>query len=109
MHNHQRHLFAITHRAIGRTRWQMTASNILGHLPREQPANLFGDGQVQHDSALIRRIAPHENLIGSVFQASDIFVVRFLRTLDGGDAVDFGVADWVTEAMTNLSDDEDAE
>jgi hypothetical protein len=109
MHNHQRHVFGITHRAIGRTRWQMALNRILGGLPRDQPSYPFGDGAVQHDSALIRRIAPDQDLIGSVFHASDIFVVRYLQRVDGGEALDFGVAQWVGDELAAIDSDKDAD
>ncbi|MDQ1581962.1 MAG: hypothetical protein QOF36_16, partial [Microbacteriaceae bacterium] len=99
MHQHQRNLFAITHRATARTRWQMAANSILGDLPRSTPSHPFGEGEVQHASALIRRIAPHGDLVISTFHASDIFVVLLLRTLPGGEALDFGVADWVADEI----------
>lgn len=103
MHNHQRNLFAITHRAIGRTRWQMAVNSILADLPREAPLRPFGEGRVQHESALIRRIAPSDR-VGMMFEASDIFVVRFLRSIDGATTLDFGVADWVVEEIGAASD-----
>jgi hypothetical protein len=109
MHNYQRNLFAITHRAIGRTHWQMALNNILNALPREPTTHPFGNGWVRHDSALIRRIAPHDTFLGTTFHASDIFVVRFLSTLDGADGVDFGVADWVAKALTDAEDAEEPE
>jgi hypothetical protein len=108
MHNHQRNLFALTHRSLGRTRWQMAVNRILGDLPRDQSPDPFGDGVVQHDSALIRRIAPDTDLLGSMFQASDIFAVRFLRTVEGGEALDFGVAQWVADELAAIDGHDDA-
>jgi hypothetical protein len=68
MHNHQRNLFAITHRAIGRTRWQMALNEVLRDLPRVRTTDPFGNEEVRHHSTLIRRIAPDHDLVGSMFQ-----------------------------------------
>jgi len=107
MHNHQRNLFAITHRAIGRTRWQMALNEVLRDLPRVRTTDPFGNEEVRHHSTLIRRIAPDHDLVGSMFQASDIFVVRFLRTIGEGSSLDFGLADWVVDAVAAGEDDPD--
>jgi hypothetical protein len=107
LHNHQRHLFALTHRATGRTRWQMRLSEILKQLPRAPSNRPFQAGPVQHPSALIQRIAPDRQGLGGVtFEASDIFVVRFLRGLDATHALNFGVADWVAEALDPQAEEE---
>ena len=108
LHRHQRHLFALTHRAPARARWQMRLSEILGQLPRGTSTSPFHDGPVEHSSSLIRRIAPDTNsLAGLMFHASDIFVVRFLRKVDGADALDFGVADWVVKTLDGEESDEE--
>jgi hypothetical protein len=106
MHWYQSNLFAITHRATARTRWQMAANSILSELPRSMPSHPFGHGEVQHRSALIRRIAPQGDLMFSAFNASDIFVVLFLRTLPGGEALDFGVADWIIDEIAPQSEED---
>lgn len=107
MHSYERNLFALTHRAIGRTRWQMALNRVLEQLPRDEPDQFFHPGPVQHKSALIRRIAPHDDLIGSRFQASDIFIVRFLQTVEGATDLDFGVADWVAAELDRATGDEE--
>jgi hypothetical protein len=109
MHNHERNLFGITHRAIGRTRWQMALNRALEELPRDEPDHFFQPGAVRHDSPLIRRIAPHDDLVGSMFQASDIFVIRHLETIEGAADLDFGVADWVREELDRLDEDDEEE
>jgi hypothetical protein len=45
MHKYHRNLFALTHRATVRTRWQMAANSILGNLPRS--AQLTRGGKVR--------------------------------------------------------------
>lgn len=100
MHRYHRNLFALTHRATVRTRWQMATNSILGDLPRSPPTHPWGEGEVQHESPLIRRIAPNSDLMFSAFNASDIFAVSFLGTLPGGGALDFGVAEWVADAIS---------
>lgn len=109
MHQYHRNLFALTHRGTVRTRWQMAANSILADLPRATPSRPWGDGEVQHKSSLIRRIAPGGDLMFSPFNASDIFAVSFLRSLPGGEAHDFGVADWVADAIAPDADDTGAE
>ena len=110
LHNHQRHLFALTPRGTGRARWQMRVGELLTALPRGPSSSPFDPGQVEHPSALIRRIAPRGDLLGGLtHDASDLFVVRFVRTLVGADQLDFGVADWVIEALTEGEDEDDEE
>jgi hypothetical protein len=107
MHKYQRNLFALTHRATVRTRWQMAANEILGNLPRCAPTHPWGEGEVQHESALIRRIAPDGDLMFSPYNASDIFAVSFLRTLPGGASLDFGVSDWVADVIAPVVEEAD--
>ena len=104
MHDHERHLFAMSHR-MSRTRWQMTLGQMLAALPRDEPDHDLGHGAVKHDSALIRRLAPFDGGLGMVpYEASDVFVVRFLRTLNAAQGLDFGVAQHVIEALESNSD-----
>jgi hypothetical protein len=109
MHDHQRHLFALSHRT-SRTRWQMAMQEPLAELPRDRPDHEFGQGAVQHDSALIRRIAPLDGDIGFIaYEASDVFVVRFLSTLEGAEDLDFGVAEHIADALKIEADGEQDE
>lgn len=104
MHYHQRNLFAITHRATVRTRWEMAANRALAAVRRTEPVSWHDDGEVEHTSRLIRRIAPHPGDLGSPFNASDIFVVLYLAQRPEAGALDFGVADWIARELSE--DDE---
>jgi hypothetical protein len=42
-----------------------------------------------------------------MFEPSDIFVVQFLRNVNGAGALDFGVADWVAEALDEEASEEE--
>jgi hypothetical protein len=62
-------------------------------------------GAVQCISSLIRRLAPFDGGLSMVpHEASDIFVVRFLRTFDGAQGLDFGIEEHVIEALDPESD-----
>jgi hypothetical protein len=106
MHNYQRNLFAITHRATMRTRWEMAANQALANLPRAQPTSWYDDGEVEHASRLIRRIAPRPSDLGSPFHASDVFVVLYLAQRPEASGLDFGVADWAAREL--VEDDDEA-
>ena len=83
-------------------------SEILGALPRAASTSPFHDGPVEHSSPLIRRIAPDAGSLGGLmFEPSDIFVVQFLRNVNGAGALDFGVADWVAEALDEEASEEE--
>lgn len=99
---------AIAPRALLRTRWQMAFSNALEQLPRDDSARLdhpFGERPVRHDSALIRRIAPGEGMLGAsvLHNASDAFMTLFLAKKPGAEDLDFGVADWVERELTDVA------
>jgi hypothetical protein len=100
---------AMAPRALMRTRWQMTFSRALEELPRddETTEHPFGQRPVRHESALIRRIAPDEGMLGGMLlhQASDAFIVKFLAKQEGAQGLDFGVADWVARELDEVDDE----
>ena len=110
LHAFENGLFAITHRATLRTRWQMNLEHQLNALPRDPSSSPFHEGEVQHPSALIRRIAGSGGIAGTMmYKPADIFVVRFLRTLAGAGALDFGINKWIVEALDDLGDGEEGD
>ena len=102
MHQHQRNLFAITSRALVRTRWEMAANRALSAVRRTEPRSWHDDGEVEHSSRLIRRIAPRPGDLGSPFHASDIFAVSYLAQRSEAEALDFGIPEWI---FRELADD----
>src|SRR6202040_2208945 len=91
--SHHQHLFAISPRATLRTRREMYLSQLLSQLPRKAPQHRFGDGEVDHASALIRRIAPSSSGMGMMFlDATDVFIVRYLMRHQDAANFDFGLA-----------------
>lgn len=111
MHSHQRQLFAISPRSVLRTQWQMAANQALGSLPKRETPGRFYSSEADHPSALIRSIAPSDDLMSTMsIEASDLFIVQFLSKIPGAMALDFGVADWVVEEIegTELGDDDAA-
>lgn len=109
MHLHEQNLFGITPRSTGRTRWQMALEHQLLELPRGASRHPFRSGPVQHDSPLIRRLAPEDDLGGMHLKAADVFVVRFLEVLPNAAGLDFGVRDWMADELRNVDDEEDSD
>ena len=108
LHAFENNLFALTHRATLRTQWQMDLERLIGQIPRAASSSPFHDGPVQHASALIRRLAGTGGFAGTMmFKPSDIFIVRFLRTLPGAAALHFGVAKWIVDAIDGIDDQEE--
>jgi hypothetical protein len=106
MHAYHRNQFALTHRATTRTRWEMAANHVLSEVPRAQSTSWYDDGEVEHPSPMIRRIAPRRDDLGSPFHASDIFAVVYLVPRPDASGLDFGVADWVARDLIDNEDEE---
>lgn len=109
MHRHEQTVFGITPRSTGRTRWQMAIERQLSELPRTQSNHPFRNGQVEHASPLIRRLAPDDDLVGMHFKASDVFVLRFLESLPNAAGLDFGVQDWMGDELRGDLKDEESD
>jgi hypothetical protein len=98
--SHHQHLFVISPRATLRTRRAMYLSQLLSQLPRKAPQHPLGDGEVDHASALIRRIAPSSSGMGMMFlDATDVFVVRYLMRHQDAADLDFGLANGKVEEL----------
>lgn len=92
--SHHQHLFAISPRATIRTKREMYLSQLLSQLPRGGSQQMFSDGEVEHASPLIRRIAPSPAGMGMMFlNATDIFVARYLMRRNDAGGLDFGLGD----------------
>jgi hypothetical protein len=100
---HKRRRFGLSPRSILRTRWEMRLGAELRKLPRRETRRepFFHDTAAVHDSPLIRELAPGDDLGMVGVQASDVFVVRFLRNLESAGDLDFGVPDWVAQKLTS--------
>lgn len=105
LYQHQGTALGLTARSMVRHAWKKSLSNQLSALERQVADNEFGRGQVRHESPLIRRIAPDDNLFDDLyFDAGDILVVRYLQTLAAANGLDFGIADWVTRELREGDD-----
>jgi hypothetical protein len=107
MHRHEQNLFGITPRSTGRTRWQMTLEQQLSELPRSRSSHPFRSGEVEHESPLIRRLAPEGDLGGMHYKVSEVFVVRFLEELPNAAGLDFDIRDWMGGELRGDLDDEE--
>lgn len=85
----QRHVFMLAPRAPQRSRWQMRLGEKLNALPRRPPASPFAEPAVEHESALIRQIAPSFAFLARV-DGLDVFVARYLAVHPSADGIDFG-------------------
>lgn len=105
LYQHQGTALGLTARSMVRHTWKKSLSNQLGALERQVADDEFGRGQVRHESSLIRRIAPDDDLFDDLyFDAGDILVVRYLQTLAAANGLDFGIADWVTRELREGDD-----
>jgi hypothetical protein len=110
MHQHLRHVFALTPRSVLRTQWEMALTRSLERLPRQSSPHVFGEGEADHPSRLVRRIARTAGgFRTTLFNASDLFIVRFLQPLPGATGLDFGVTDWVAEAIEDDDSDDNGQ
>lgn len=105
--SHQQRLFAISPRATLRTRREMFLSQLLSQLTRRPGRHQFAEGEVEHPSALIRRIAPSNGMGMMFLDASDVFIARFLMMLQGADGIDFGLADGKASELRDIDDTHD--
>lgn len=83
--------FEMAHRSLLRTTWEQKINRKLQDVPRH-PVYIRGtfstDTVIDHESALVRLFAqePH----GSFHDGIDIFIVLYLRNLEGAKELDFG-------------------
>lgn len=83
--------FEIPHRGILRTNWEQKISRKFQDVPRHEVysrGSFSADTIVDHKSALVRLFA--QEPIGSFHDGIDIFIVLYLRNLDGAKELDFG-------------------
>lgn len=106
---HSKHLFAISPRQILRTSWEMRLGALLETLPRGRPRHEFDEGPREHPSALIRRIAPSHGMPFMFFHPDEVFVARYLMTLETAAGLDFGLRPDQVERLQNLDDDQGEE
>lgn len=68
----------------------MRLTQLLSELPRQAPTTSFGEGTVEHPSALIRRLTPSFGGLGMTVHATDVFIARYVGRLEGAQDLDFG-------------------
>lgn len=106
MYAHEQAALGLTARSVLRHNWKRALSDQLRSLPRRPGGHEFDHGEVEHESRLIRRIAPDPGLISSLHvDAGDIFVVRYLENMPVANGLDFGVTGWVARELRQLDTD----
>ncbi len=89
---HQTPRMVITPRAPLRSGREIALGRMLNELPRQQTSDFFSRPQVEHQSQLIRNIAPWSDHLPSMFvDAIDVFTTRYLITLPDSSTLDFGI------------------
>lgn len=102
--SHHEQLFAISPRSVLRTQWQMRICQLIESLPRTASADGFSEGEVDHPSQLIRRIAPSPPMGFMYLDARDVFVARYLLGRPEAAGLTFGMPD---SKLEELSEDDD--
>ncbi|GHU07501.1 hypothetical protein FACS189431_2170 [Alphaproteobacteria bacterium] len=101
---HQTPRGVITPRAMLRSRWQQELAHTLNKLPRQGVADFYSQPEVQHDSKLIRNIAPWKDDMPFMHvDAIDVFTVKYLLTIPTDDKLDFGIRQ---DKITNINGSE---
>ncbi len=109
MHEHQRRTFGLTPRSLLRQGWRTALSNQIAQLPHKASRDWSDESEVDHPSALIRRIAPTGHLGMMQVDASDILVARYLSRLPAAQGLSFGVAEWIEREFGDTDDGTNAE
>lgn len=90
---HQTPRGVITPRDTLRSRWHIAMAQLLNNLPRERADDFYSTPSVQHQSELIRNIAPWDNTMPFTHaDAIDVFTVKYLIKVSTTEVVDFGVS-----------------
>ncbi len=106
---HQTPRGVITPRATLRSRWQMELGRQLNSLPRQGGNDFYSRPSVQHQSELIRRIAPWDAKMPFMHvDAIDVFTVKYLLTVQTSLTVDFGVREDKITSVNGRQGDENA-
>lgn len=82
--------------------WDQQTGQIIARLPRTEPRHHFGNGDVEHASALIRALGG--SYLGGIprMRGLDVFVTRYLKNKPTTAALDFGIPDWRTRDLRRL-------
>lgn len=107
---HQLHNVTITSRTTLRSKWQRRLADLLNNLPRQGGLSAFySQSLVQHQSELIRRIAPwNTNTPFMLVDAIDIFTVSYLMIVTTDTALDFGVEQDKIDVVNGRQEDKNA-
>lgn len=106
---HQTPRGVLTPRAIIRSRWQITLANLLASLPRQQATSFYSQPPVEHQSELIRNIAPGSNRMPFMFTDTiDVFTTKYLITAQASTTFDFGIDKSKIDHINGRQGDENA-
>jgi hypothetical protein len=106
---HQTPRGVITPRATLRSRWQMELGRQLNSLPRQGGNDFYSRPAVEHQSKLIKRIAPWDSKMPFMHvDAIDVFTVRYLLTAPTKLTLDFGVRQHKLDGVNGRQGDKDA-
>lgn len=105
---HQTPRLVITPRDPLRSGREIVLGRILNDLPRQRASNFYSQPQVEHQSQLIRNIAPWNDDLPSMFvNAIDVFTAKYLITLPNDTGLDFGISQDKISSINEQSEDED--
>lgn len=105
---HQTPRGVITPRATLRSRWEITLAKLLGSLPRQRTTGFYSRPPVEHQSQLIRNIAPSTDLPHMFSDATDVFTVKYLLARQDASGFDFGVHKSKIDHINRQRGDDDA-
>lgn len=100
----ERSTFALQPRAVLRTQWEMRLQQTLQALPRREASSPWDEGPVDHTSALIRALSPHDGLFMS-YRPLDVFVALYLQERTDTAEFSFGVRGSYGNHLERLRDD----
>jgi hypothetical protein len=75
----------------------------LEHLPRREAPHEFIEGELDHQSPLIRALTPHAMLLP--YHALDVFTVLYLQARPDADGLSFGAGGSLTDHLARLREE----
>lgn len=105
---HQTPRMMITPRATLRSKWEILLAQKLIDLPRQETADVFSRGSADHQSQLIRNIAPSSDLPSMYCDAIDVFTVKYFLERDGDNSdLDYGIDNSKVSHVNDVDGDSD--
>lgn len=106
---HQTPRGVITPRDTLRSRWHISMAQLLNDLPRQDTNDFYSQPSVQHESELIRNIAPWDNTMPFTHaDAIDVFTIKYLINVNTNDVLDFGIDQDKVNTVNGRQGDENA-